>query len=57
MNFGALKPAALREGGRNEEAFAIENERKCLYAHQRTYTQPTQHFLVPSGLSYYPITH
>ena len=48
MNFVALPLVALREGGRTEEAFATENEGKCIYAH---------HFPVPSGLLYYPITH
>ena len=45
MHFDALRLVALREGGRIEETLATENEReKYLYAHLRTYTQPTQLF-------------
>ena len=44
LHFDALRLVALREGGRIEETLATENERKCTYAHLRTYTQPTQLF-------------
>ena len=45
VHFDALRPAALREGGRTEETLATENEREMLIrklAH--VYTQPTQLF-------------
>ena len=43
LHFDALRLVALREGDRTEETLATENEREaCLYAHLRTYTQPTQ---------------
>ena len=44
LHFDALRLVALREGGRIEETLATDNEGKCLYAHLRTYTQPTQFF-------------
>ena len=54
MHFDALRLVALREGGRIEESLATEKEReKCLYAHLRTYIQPTQ--LLAAGESLLPI--
>ena len=50
LGFYALRLVALREGGRTEETPATENERKCLYAHLRTYTQPTQIFAAGARL-------
>ena len=42
LQIDALNLVALREGDMIEEALATENEGKCLHAHLRTYTQPTQ---------------
>ena len=42
LHFDALQLVVLREGGRIEETLATENEGKCLCAHLRAYTQPTQ---------------
>ena len=49
LHFDALLLVALRGGGRIEEALAAENEGKCLYAHLRTCTQPTQLFAAGAG--------
>ena len=48
----ALRLIALREGDRNEEMLATEKERKFLYSHLRTYTQPTH--LFAAGASFQP---
>ena len=50
LHFDALRLVALREGDGVEEALATENERKRLYAHLRTYTQPTQLFAAGTQL-------
>ena len=50
LHFDALRLVALHEGGRIEENLATENERKCLYAHLRTCTQPTQLFAAGESL-------
>ena len=52
LHFDALRLVALREGDRNEETLATENERKGSCAHLRTYTQPTQ--LIAAGASLQP---
>ena len=51
LHFGAPRLVALHEGGRIKQPLATENERKkCLYAHVRTYIQPTQLFAAGAGL-------
>ena len=52
LHFDAMRLVALREGGRIEETLATENEGRYLYAHLRTYTQPTQ--LFAAGESMHP---
>ena len=52
LHFDALRLVVLREGDRTEETLATEIESKCLYAHLRTYTQPTQ--LLAAGASMQP---
>ena len=54
FHFDALRPVALREGGRILEAFATEDEGKCLYAHLRTCTQPTPLFAAGASLQLTP---
>ena len=51
LHFDGLRFVALREGGRNEETLATENERKILYAYLRTYTQPTWLFAAGAHLA------
>ena len=50
LHFDAPRLVALREGGRIEEALATENEGKCLHAHPRTCTLPTQLFAARASL-------
>ena len=50
LQFDALRLAVLREGYRIEKPPATENERKCLYAHLRACTQPTQLFAPGASL-------
>ena len=52
LNFGALRLAALHEGGRTEETLATGGERECLYAHLCTCTQPAK--LIAAGESLKP---
>ena len=52
LHFDALRLVALREGDRIEEALEMDNERKFLYAHLRTYTHPAQ--LLAAGASLQP---
>ena len=49
-HFDVLRLVALREGDRSEETLATEKERKCLCAHLRTYTQPTQLYAAGESL-------
>ena len=53
LHFDALRLVALCEGDRIGivEILATENERKCLCAHLRTYTQPTQLFAAGTQLA------
>ena len=50
LYFDALRLVALRDGDRIEETLATENERKCLYAYLRTYTEPAQLFAAGARL-------
>ena len=51
LHFDALRLVALCEGDRIKETFATGNERKCLNAHLRTCTQPTQLFAAEAQLA------
>ena len=42
LNIDALRLVALHKEGRIEEILANRKGKLCLYAHLRTYTQPTQ---------------
>ena len=50
QHLGALRLAVLREGGSFKETPATGNEGKFLYAHLRTYLQPTQLFAARASL-------
>jgi len=52
LHFDALRLVALHEGRRMGEPLVTDNERKCLYAHPRTVTQPTK--LFAAGACLYP---
>ena len=52
LHFGALRLVALREEDRIEESSQQKTREKCLYAHLRTYTQPTQ--LLAAEASFQP---
>ena len=50
LHFEALRLAALREGGRNEEPLQQRTRGEILYAHLGTCTQPTQLFAAGAGM-------